>query len=97
VASHSGQIRADLSEVLMAQDFQDLTGQVIQKVITLVQEVEEKLVQLIRITSSSEALPAREPKPRGIEAEGPQMKSQQGADTVSGQDEVDDLLSSLGF
>ena len=99
VASQSGQIRSDLSEVLMAQDFQDLTGQVIQKVIALVQEVEEKLVQLIRITSEVDKAPPGKDAPasRGTAAEGPQMTSQQGPETVSGQDEVDDLLSSLGF
>ncbi len=93
-------LRGNLQEVLMAQDFQDLTGQIIRRVINLVDDVEENLVELIRI-SGQNLLPKEksekpESAPSGIEASGPPVP---GVDTgtVSGQDEVDDLLSSLGF
>jgi len=97
-----------LNEILMAQDFQDLTGQVIKKVITLVQDVEHRLVELMRVAGQIEELtgvinpPDDKPKSKqsaGFDsgAEGPQINAQAREDLVSGQDDVDDLLSSLGF
>lgn len=96
-----------LNEILMAQDFQDLTGQVIKKVITLVQDVEDRLVELMRVAGQIEELtgivksPEHKPKTKkeGLDsvAEGPQIHAEQREDVVSGQDDVDDLLSSLGF
>jgi chemotaxis protein CheZ len=95
------------NEILLAQDFQDLTGQVIKKVISLVQEVEDRLVELMRVAGQVEELSGiiqgnekAEEKPRdGLdsEAEGPQINAEKREDVVSGQDDVDDLLSSLGF
>ena len=79
----------------MAQEFQDLTGQLIRRVITLVDEIEEKLVALVAI--SGERLGGMA-KTNGldIEAEGPALPKNR-SDIVNGQDEVDDLLASLGF
>ena len=51
-------LKSLMSEILMAQDYQDLTGQIIRRVIRLVQEVEENLVGLIRL-SSARMEPAR--------------------------------------
>ncbi|WP_166260905.1 protein phosphatase CheZ [Marinobacter salicampi] len=92
-----------LSEILLAQDFQDLTGQVIQKVTTLVKEVEEHLLSLVvmashvdKITGTVHEIDA----PEAVSAEqgvGPQIHAAERTDVVSGQDDVDDLLSSLGF
>jgi len=85
-----------LSEVLMAQDFQDLTGQIIRKVIDLVHDVEEKLVKLVRITGSK----LDEGKASSHEKEalaGPAIPGLDQGDQVTSQDDVDDLLSSLGF
>jgi chemotaxis protein CheZ len=93
----SAQVRSRLNDVLMAQDFQDLTGQVIKKVITLVEEVEAKLVDLIRITGTRLQPDVVEEKVDPIKADGPVIKGVNDKGTVSGQDEVDDLLSSLGF
>ncbi|PLY15087.1 MAG: chemotaxis protein CheZ [Sedimenticola sp.] len=90
---HSGQLHSDLSQVLMAQDFQDLTGQIIRQVIKLVHDVEEKLVQLIRISGSKPP----ETKKKVDKLEGPVVPGVDQGDVVAGQDEVDDLLSSLGF
>ncbi|MFT5691798.1 MAG: chemotaxis protein CheZ [Oceanicoccus sp.] len=96
-----------LNTILLAQDFQDLTGQVIKKVISLVQEVEVRLVELMRVAGQVEELtgivrnadeqpaPAKEPV-SAVEAEGPQIRTDS-PDVVTGQDDVDDLLSSLGF
>ncbi len=85
-----------LSDIMMAQDFQDLSGQVIKKVIDIITRTELQLVQLL-----VESAPAKEPavstptKPTTVDThvlEGPQT-----ADTALKQDDVDDLLASLGF
>lgn len=102
---NAGRIHGNLSEVMMAQDFQDLTGQIIRRVINLVQEVEDNLVELIRLSGSVESAgpdksPAQEKRPDGdlMQGVGPQVPGVgDTAGSVSGQDEVDDLLSSLGF
>jgi len=92
--SHSEQLQGKLSEVLMAQDFQDLTGQVIRQVITLMHDVEDKLVRLVRISGGLES--TSETKPSGG-LEGPAIPGIDQGDQVNDQDDVDDLLSSLGF
>ena len=103
---NAGQIHSNLSEVMMAQDFQDLTGQIIRRVITLVQEVEDNLVELIRLSGGIDA--EKEPDQKAGGAAGKNEDVMRGVGpavpgvgdaggSVSGQDEVDDLLSSLGF
>lgn len=95
-------LRQYLTEILMAQDFQDLTGQMIRRVINLVQEVEVKLVEMLTMFSDTELAPSgTEPVVQkavsSIESEGPIMNAAERVDVVDGQDDVDDLLSSLGF
>lgn len=85
-----------LSDVMMAQDFQDLTGQIIRQVIDLVQDLEEGLVSVIKKSSRAGTAVAEETTP-GITAEGPQINKEDDPNVMSGQDDVDDLLSSLGF
>lgn len=91
--------RGHLNDVLMAQDFQDLTGQIIRRVITLVGEVEQNLVNLIKIGGNrlpqSASQPA--PAPKTVELAGPQVPGLESATAMGGQDDVDALLSSLGF
>ena len=94
------ELQSNLSDILMAQGFQDLTGQIIRRVITLVQEVEESLVGLIRITGQKMQQvqqPQEEMRVPDITATGPAVPGVDKGDVVSGQDDVDDLLSSLGF
>lgn len=102
----TGRLKTMMSEIMMAQDFQDLTGQIIRRVIRLVQEVEENLVGLIRLSSArmgSERPPAKEVAQTEDAADtmghGPIVPKTRDAeaDVVSGQDDVDALLSSLGF
>ena len=93
VTGHAGELHGKLSEVLMAQDFQDLTGQIIRQVIKLIHDVEGKLVQLVRISGSQ--LPEKRREASNLE--GPVIPGVDQGDVVSGQDDVDDLLSSLGF
>ncbi|MDJ0808372.1 MAG: protein phosphatase CheZ [Gammaproteobacteria bacterium] len=89
-------LHKNLSEVLMAQDFQDLTGQIIRRVINLVHDVEEKLVKLVRITGGKlNQTPQSHNDPHQLE--GPTVPGVDQGEQMSSQDEVDDLLSSLGF
>lgn len=100
----SAEVSANLNDILMAQDYQDLTGQVIKRVITLVHDVEESLLNLVRmaghvdrIAGIEHPLGGSERKDSSLQGEGPQINADKRDDVVSGQDEVDDLLSSLGF
>ena len=88
-------LKAKLNEMLMAQDFQDLTGQIIKRVIKLVEDVEVNLVNLIKLSSQKMVPLNSQHEP--IKAEGPKVPGVITEGTVSGQDAVDDLLSSLGF
>jgi chemotaxis protein CheZ len=95
-------IYSSLSEILLAQDFQDLTGQVIQRVTTLVKDVEEQMLSLVVMASHVDQLTGtvHQIDSLDVSAEqgvGPQMKAEEREDVVSGQNDVDDLLSSLGF
>jgi chemotaxis protein CheZ len=90
-----------MNEVLMAQDFQDLTGQVIRQVIDLVREVEESLINMLTVFGiSTEDQPEGQSKLKVGEnlVEGPiVVDAKSRYDVVVDQDDVDDLLSSLGF
>lgn len=82
-----------LTEIMLAQDFHDLTGQVICKVVELAQGLEGQLLKLL-----VEATP--EPQRSMIEPgwlNGPAMNAVQRSDVVTDQSQVDDLLESLGF
>ncbi|OBU38281.1 protein phosphatase CheZ [Photobacterium phosphoreum] len=98
VDQDSSLLREHLTDILMAQDFQDLTGQVICRVITLVHEVEQRMLDILQAFGIEQApLFSSETLPSTITAEGPIINPQQRKDAVSSQDDVDDLLSSLGF
>ncbi|WP_117233429.1 protein phosphatase CheZ [Vibrio maerlii] len=98
VEGDSTELRGQLTEILMAQDFQDLTGQIIRRVITLVEEVEGRLVEILTVFGEAERQQKTEsPAASPITAEGPILNAEQREDAVASQDEVDDLLSSLGF
>lgn len=91
------ELRGKLNEILMAQDFQDLTSQIIKRVIGLVEEVETNLVNLVKLAGGNVNIEFKKTEnDHSIEATGPAVP---GVDdnVVSGQDEVDELLSSLGF
>ncbi|GEA11722.1 protein phosphatase CheZ [Alteromonas sp. KUL49] len=101
----SSKLTSLLTEVLMAQGYQDLTGQVIRKVIDLVKEVEDSLVNMLTVFGEQELMGQTKPAAKSVdnksvsavEAEGPIIDAENRDDVVSGQDDVDDLLSSLGF
>lgn len=88
-----------LNQILMAQGYQDLTGQIIKKVIKLVREVEGRLISLVKLagevrTSHNDTDLRRE---KMKQEDGPAVPGVTRSDVVHSQDEVDDLLSSLGF
>jgi len=98
VKQHSEKIHNNLSEMMLAQGFQDLTGQVISQVINLVEEVEDNLVRLVKIAGiQNENKLKHDKQVDPIKAEGPQINTKDNPNVMNGQDEVDDLLSSLGF
>ena len=86
-------IDAHLTDIMLAQDFHDLTGQVVAKVVTLASELEDSLVKLLVSVVPDEQRVKLDP---GI-LNGPVVDPQGRADVVSNQGEVDDLLASLGF
>ncbi|MCE0494575.1 protein phosphatase CheZ [Vibrio salinus] len=102
VEGDSSELRGQLTEILMAQDFQDLTGQIIRRVITLVTEVEQRLVEILTVFGAhqleeSSITNSKRDSKSPSEPEGPIINPHERNDAVSSQDEVDDLLSSLGF
>lgn len=84
---------AQLTEIMMAQDFQDLTGQVIKKIVALSQELEASLMGLLL-----EVVPeTKRTEEVNSLMNGPVINAQGRADVVVNQEQVDDLLDSLGF
>ncbi len=90
---HSRETKSHLMNIMMAQDFQDLTGQVIKRVTELAQNLEQQLVQLL-IEYSPEQV-KRSPEDGLLN--GPQINPEGKSDIVANQGQVDDLLDSLGF
>jgi chemotaxis protein CheZ len=84
---------AFLTEIMMAQDFQDLTGQVIKKIVEVTQNLEKQLVELLVESSPSVANPDAH---AGL-LNGPVINASGRTDVVTNQDQVDDLLESMGF
>ena len=86
-----------LSDIMMAQDFQDLSGQIIKKVIDIITRTELQLVRLL-MESAPETVVAAATEAESSKAidtyqlEGPQTNG-----NALKQNDVDDLLASLGF
>lgn len=83
---------AQLMEIMMAQDFQDLTGQVIKKMMDVIKDMETQLLQLLIDNAPPDK---RQEAGHGL-LNGPQIKLGN-TDAVDDQGQVDDLLASLGF
>ncbi len=92
VVSVFDQNRDDLISILTAQDFQDLTGQIIQKIINLLKDLEKRLVQVVRAFGDRGAVkkPAEDD-----DLYGPAHKGKEEA--LHSQDDVDSLLAEFGF
>jgi chemotaxis protein CheZ len=115
-------LKQQLTGILLAQSSQDISGQLIRRVISLLTDVQSGLVQLIdmaakienlsvaelggvrsnnnqldaRSANSNESVAAQEQN-KPPKAEGPQINTKDNPNVVAGQDDVDELLSSLGF
>lgn len=86
-----------LTEIMMAQDFHDLTGQVIARVVNLATTIEEQLVELLIQTAPSSAAAKTTSSEYQPALAGPVVDPAHAADVVTSQSQVDDLLASLGF
>ena len=99
VEDASKKVDQHLTEIMMAQDFHDLTGQVIAKVVNLAATIEEQLVLLLIKTAPPEVAvkvaAAHEPYVPALD--GPVVNGSGNPDVVTDQSQVDDLLASLGF
>jgi chemotaxis protein CheZ len=93
VEQRTARIDAHLTDIMMAQDFHDLTGQVVAKVVTLANDLEDSLVKLL----VSVVPPDQREKVDPNVLHGPIVNPEGRTDVVSNQGEVDDLLASLGF
>ena len=84
--------KARLLEIMMAQDFQDITGQLIKKVVNITKTVENELAQLLRDNAPAEVREKLAQKQEAPLMQGPSVPS-----VALDQDNVDDLLADLGF
>jgi len=85
------QNREDLDAILTAQDYQDLSGQIIQKIMKMLKDLELKLVNVIRTFGVKQESAKKEDE----ELYGPAHQSR--VESVHSQDEVDSLLAEFGF
>ena len=92
VESATTRIDGHLTDIMMAQDFHDLTGQVVAKVVALASELEDSLVRLL-----VQAAPPDQVQKVEQHLQGPVVDAEGRTDVVANQGEVDDLLASLGF
>ena len=96
VESATARVDTTLTDIMMAQDFHDLTGQVVAKVVALAGDLEDSLVKLLVQAAPPEQ--AHKVEVHKAEAlNGPQHRAAGRGDVVQNQGEVDDLLASLGF
>jgi chemotaxis protein CheZ len=93
IEARTQRIDQHLTDIMLAQDFHDLTGQVVAKVVTLANNLEDSLVKLL-----VQVVPADQREKVDLQVlHGPVVDPQGRSDVVSDQGEVDDLLASLGF
>lgn len=107
VETGTSDLRGLLQDILLEQGYQDLTGQVLARVITLIKSVEHDLVELVKIAGQVEYLTgqvqaaggdkARQSLHDATRAEGPNVHGDRRQDVAHTQDDVDDLLATLGF
>lgn len=93
VEASTERIDSHLTDIMMAQDFHDLTGQVVAKVVALATELEDGLVKLLVQAAPTEQVQKVDP----MVLNGPVVDPEGRTDVVANQGEVDDLLASLGF
>ena len=92
VEASTARIDRHLTDIMMAQDFHDLTGQVVAKVVKLAGDIEDQLLKLLLQTA-----PAGQRQVDPALLQGPVVDPAGRTDVVANQEQVDDLLASLGF
>jgi chemotaxis protein CheZ len=107
VPVHTAATNAQLLEIMLAQDFQDLTGQVIKKITDVVHLIEQQLLGVLleniaperreQFAAQAAALAASATTTNEALLNGPQINPEGRTDVVQDQTQVDDLLASLGF
>ncbi|MGI4982008.1 MAG: protein phosphatase CheZ [Janthinobacterium lividum] len=105
VPAQSTAINQQLMEIMLAQDFQDLTGQVIKKVMDMVHHIEQQLLAVLLENISPERRAelismvggGQKQDTPGSLLNGPQVNTEGRTDIVTDQTQVDDLLTELGF
>ncbi|CDL85275.1 protein phosphatase CheZ [Xenorhabdus szentirmaii] len=95
VPDYASFTNTQLLEIMMAQDFQDLTGQVIKRMMEVIQELEKQLVMVLMENMPSDQV-AKVKKDNDSLLNGPQV-NQSTTGVIANQEQVDDLLDSLGF
>ena len=93
VDARTARIDQHLTDIMLAQDFHDLTGQVVAKVVKLAGDLEDSLVKLL----VQVVPPEQREKVDASVLHGPVVNPECRAVVVADQGEVDDLLASLGF
>jgi chemotaxis protein CheZ len=94
VEASTARIDRHLTDIMMAQDFHDLTGQVVAKVVALAGDLEDSLVKLL-VQAAPHEVAHKVVETAALH--GPVVDHEGRDDTVANQGEVDDLLASLGF
>ena len=100
VDASSARIDQHLTDIMLAQDFHDLTSQVVAKVVTLASKLEDSLIKLLLQAAPPEQAQRIEQVHKADTASvlaGPVVSAEDGSDVVTNQSEVDDMLASLGF
>lgn len=92
-------VQEQLNTILMAQSYQDISGQIIQRVNKMVHEVEENLLGILKINSNQFKETKKPEVVKDSRGYGPAVPGAgaESADVLTSQDDVDDLLSTLGF
>jgi chemotaxis protein CheZ len=93
VEASTERIDSHLTDIMMAQDFHDLTGQVVAKVVTLANDLEDSLLKLLMQVIPEDQVH----KVEETFLNGPVVNPEGRSDVVANQEQVDDLLASLGF
>ncbi len=93
VEASTARIDTHLTDIMMAQDFHDLTGQVVAKVVNLANELEDSLLKLLMQVIPEDQVH----KVEDAFLNGPVVNPEGRTDVVANQEQVDDLLASLGF
>jgi len=102
VQQNGGVLKTELTDIMMAQEFQDLSGQLLLRVIALLETLEGKMLGLLQkihpVSAEKPAAPTVAALSQGLGPMVPGAKPHaSAAEPIKNQDDVDDLLASLGF